>query len=492
MMLHLTLWIYFITQLQCASSQRFGVAIGNNNNNNNDGGNVVRRERYEYNPPPHGMNQRGREGGPFDGLLPGIVLTFASSALQWWNEGHAVRNARMLSAAEREVIEINHLDEWNDGKLVHITGYLSTNGGLIDPIHGLHRPDTLQLIRETEQYQWKETKSESRTRVSETETRVVTEYTHHTEWSKRYIDSNRFEASGGHYNPPSHYKLGKDKMTVNDAKLPNGLIVPAPLVDQIAQTDIMIKLADTTNIQSKDNIHPTNLGMGEDLPYLEDAVISSNVLCYSESNRRNLPSYLSSLDDKDKQLKIANKRTEVVRFAPQPQVGDVRVKWREVAPPADGVSILARQENNQLLPWYYSNEEKGYIYSLFTGQYTAKEMITKHISKHKLITKILRIGGWIGSYIGINLILSCIPAMISVLPFGIGTFMQPLARVATSTIALAISAGLSGIVISAAWLRFRPLLSSAIGLISSLFFFGPFIYARLNRSPEVIAMDAKL
>ena len=69
----------------------------------------------------------------------------------------------------------DEIDPINNGKLIHITGYISTENGLADPHHGLRRPDALQLITNTEAYQWKETKKESRTRVSETETRVSTE-----------------------------------------------------------------------------------------------------------------------------------------------------------------------------------------------------------------------------------------------------------------------------------------------------------------------------
>ena len=132
------------------------------------------------------------------------------------------------------------------------------------------------------------------------------------------------------------------------------------------------------------------------------------------------------------------------------------------------------------------------IYSLFPGQYTAKEMLEQHISKNKLITKVLRIGGWIGSYFGLSLVLRCIPAIVGYLPLGVGTFLQPLANIATSTIALAVSAGLSGSVIALAWLRFRPLLSTVLAFSSTLMFFGPLIYARIKRKPEVKQMEDAL
>ena len=237
--------------------------------------------------------------------------------------------------------------------------------------------------------------------------------------------------------------------------------------------------------------------MGEDLPQLDNAVISPRGLYYSSElgNYRQQPSYISYTDNKPLEVIDDTKRrlTPVVKFEPQPIIGDVRVNWREVVAPPEGVSILAQQYNNELTPWYNpnNNNDRGYIYSLLPGQYTAKEMIEKYIGRHKLITKILRITGWVGSYYGLSLILGCIPAMIRILPFGIGSFIQPLANIATSTIALSVSVGLSGTVMALAWLRFRPFLASTtLALLSGLGFFSPYIFTRMKRSVDVV--DAKL
>jgi len=423
--------------------------------------------------------------------------------LQWWNEGRTVRDVKLISTAQKEVVELNStadIDTINNGKLIHITGSLSTQNGFTDADHGLHRKDALQLIRLTEEYQWKETKSERRNRVSETEVKVATEYRYHKEWSKRYRDSNMFESPEGHYNPPPSYQqLGQQIYTVNDAKLSgSGFHIRPDLLNQISSPDYIMKVAGKgiNNFQSVEYKRPINLGMGEDLPHL-DAVISPRGLYYSSElgNYRQQPSYISYTDNKPLEVIDDTKRrlTPVVKFEPQPIIGDVRVNWREVVAPPEGVSIVAQQYNNELIPWYNPNSnDGGYIYSLLPGQYIAKEMIEKHIGKHKLITKILRVTGWVGSYYGLSLILGCIPAMIRALPFGIGSFVQPLANIATSTIALSASVGLSGTVMALAWLRFRPFLATALAFISGLGFFSPYIITlRLKRTDEVMGAKSE-
>ena len=150
------------------SQQRLRLAIGNNNDNSNPPGgvDVVRRERYDYHAPGFDRQLQCR-AGQFAGVIPGIILTAASSALHWWNEGRAFRDACMLLDARREV------------------------------------------------------------------------------------SSSRFESPAGHFNPHPRYRLGRDKMTVKDARLSNGLYFEPDLVDQIANEDFFLALS----TDSKDNHH---------------------------------------------------------------------------------------------------------------------------------------------------------------------------------------------------------------------------------------------
>mmetsp|Transcript_19246 Transcript_19246/g.35393 ORF Transcript_19246/g.35393 Transcript_19246/m.35393 type:complete len:511 (+) Transcript_19246:109-1641(+) len=469
------------------SQQQLGVAtIGNNNNAAAD---VVRNEYYEYNAPGAQRYRRQRQAGPFGGVIPGLVITILSSTLQWYNEGRAVRDAKMLAYAKRKVVEldsISPIDPENDGKLVHVTGHVTTDGGLVDPKFGLFRPNALQLTSTTEAYQWKEKRNERKTRVSETETKVVVEYRYIKEWTKRPIESNRFQ-SPGHNNPYPKYGLGRDTMTVNDARISNGLRLRPDLVNQIGTTSFRVN-----GISDRPHHHctsPVILGSGEDLPHTDDAVISSNKLYFPENKR---PSELIDLDHGSQQLdRILSTRIAIVRSMPSPEVGDIRVSWLEVTAPSDGVSILAQQQDGKLVPWSHGDEGHN-VYSLFPGRFTAQTMILELIGKSKFVTRLLRFGGWVGSFIGLNLVLSCIPALLKLVPFGIGNILEPLAYIATSTIALGASFGLSLAVISVAWLRFRPLLAAGLAFLSGAGFLGPLYYARWKRSPEVEEMDAKL
>jgi len=116
-------------------------------------------------------------------------------------------------------------------------------------------------------------------------------------------------------------------------------------------------------------------------------------------------------------------------------------------------------------------------------------MLERLTGRNKFVTKVLRFGGWVGSFVGLKLMLSCVPALVRLLPLGVGSLLQPLALIATSTIAMGVSVGLSAAVIAAAWLRFRPLLASSLAFVSGAGFAGPLLYARAKRSNEVKEID---
>ena len=466
------------------SQQQISFSVGSGNAGGND---VIEREYYEYNPPGTG-GHRQRQGSPFGGILPGFIIVIASSALQWYNEGRAVRDAKMLAKAASQVVELDShapFDEKNDGKLVHISGNIATDGGLTDLEHGLRRPDALQLTRTTEAYQWKEHKTENRRRVSNRETKVHVYYRYNKMWSQRRIESNRFK-SPNHYNPPTKYYLGRSVMTVNDARVSNGLRVPPDLVNQLSSNSFM----HTGSIYPENNhvISAVNLLSADNLQTNNDAVILLNENKLYISGTKS-PSDLLSLGYSQPGI-VTSSNVPAIRSSPNPEIGDIKVSWSEVTAPIHGVSILAKQESGYLVPWSQSNGHM--IYNLLPGKFSAKTMISQLISRSKFTTKLLRIGGWIGSFIGFNLVLSCIPALIKLLPFGVGHILEPLVSIATSTIAFGVSTGLSLSVISVAWLRFRPLFAACLAIISSAGFLGPLYYAKWKRSAEVTEIDGIL
>ena len=73
-----------------------------------------------------------------------------------------------------------------------------------------------------------------------------------------------------------------------------------------------------------------------------------------------------------------------------------------------------------------------------------------------MATRSLRLFGWVGTFVGSRLVLSCVPALLGLVRFGVGRALEPLARVASSVAALGAPLGLSATVVSIAWVGKRP------------------------------------
>ena len=75
-----------------------------------------------------------RIGQAFAGVLMGFLLIPVSIVVLFWNEGRAIKTARGLDEGAGIVrsVSAERADPSNDGKLVYVTGMLSTGGPVAD------------------------------------------------------------------------------------------------------------------------------------------------------------------------------------------------------------------------------------------------------------------------------------------------------------------------------------------------------------------------
>lgn len=196
--------------------------------NGGGGGPVVRHETI-YRPAARGGHGAPAQN-PFGGVMPGIALVGLSSALLWWNEGRTARTEKLLADARRALTPIDGSSRSQlagaDG-LVHMSGHLSTGGVRDSLFDEVKRTDALRLRRHTEAFQWEETKHVTERRVSQNHVQRETRYDYQTRWSSRRVDSSTFQDSYHHRNPTSRVPPGTAETVASDARLPNGLHVPA-------------------------------------------------------------------------------------------------------------------------------------------------------------------------------------------------------------------------------------------------------------------------
>ena len=341
-------------------------------------------------------------------VLVGLVLFLVAFPVLFWNEGRAVRTAKSLEVGAGAVVTVpaDAVDPAREGKLVHVSGPVSTEGELVDPELGV-QAQGVKLIRRVEMYQWEEEeKSEKRKKLGGGE-ETVTTYTYQKGWSNDPIDSSSFQEPGGHENPGS-FPVQANTVVADPVHV-GAFTLSADQVDQISE---------------------------------------GKPLAVTEAMLASVPEPLGP------QLQVSEGRFYLGEQPSAPRVGDVRISF-EVVNPAT-VSLVGVQTGETFEP--YQAQAGDSILLVEEGNHTAAEMFQAAQSANTVLTWIMRAGGFLMMFIGLVAVFKPISVFADVVPL-VGTMLGA----GLGIFAFLLSAAFSILTIAIAWIFYRPLLG--IGLL---------------------------
>lgn len=351
----------------------------------------------------------GRLGGAIKGVLIGIVLFLAAFPLLFWNEGRAVKTHKDLEQGNKDVISISadKVDGANEGKLVHLGGLADTAGTLADDTFGISSK-ALRLRRDVEMFQWKESKDSTEKKKLGGGTDTTTTYSYDKAWSSKAIDSGAFKHPEDHQNPASMAYSSEEK-TAADATLGAFKLSPS-LLGKI------------------DNFRPITVAADHPVPTAPG-----------------------------KKIQIDTNGFYVGFYPASPQVGDLRISFKEV-PPTE-VSVVARQSGDSFSP--FKGKAGTNIEMLKIGTHDAATMFADAEASNKMMTWILRLAGLIIMTIGLSMVFRPLSVAADLVPI-IGSIVGA----GTGLVALLISAVLSLITIAIAWVVYRPLIGITLLVVA--------------------------
>jgi hypothetical protein len=338
-------------------------------------------------------------------VLVGLILFVVSFPILFWNEGRAVKTARSLEEGSGAVVSVSSdlVAPGNEGKLVHVTGPIATDGPVVDEDLGV-QATAVKLVRNVSMYQWiEEEKSETRKKLGGGE-ETVTTYEYKKDWSSSPVNSSSFQVPAGHENP-------------GDFPLPSETFVADP-----------VRLGAFT--LSEEQLG--QLDEAKDLPV--DAAAAES-----------LPEDMTATVDKGAFYMGANPAT--------PAIGDVRIAFQVVNPAQ--ASVVAVQTGSSFAP--YAAEAGDTILLVEEGAHTSAEMFQTAQSANTVMTWILRGGGFLAMVLGLFLVFRPLAVLGDVVPF-IGS----LVGVGVGLFSLVVGFALSSITIAIAWFFVRPLLGIAL------------------------------
>ena len=338
------------------------------------------------------------------GILIGLVLFVVSFPLLFWNEGRSVMTAKSLAEGAASVVSIksDKVEAANDMKLVHVTGFATTNETLADPEFGISA-QAIKLSREVEMYQWKEEeKRETRKKMGGGEETVST-FSYNKVWSEALIDSQRFENQDGHVNPQEK-----------------------PFED-------VEKIAEHVTLEAF-NLSPSLVGSID--PYISLNATEETVNKLSEGLKT--------------RVKLQNGMYYAGNDSANPQIGDVKISFKIVKPAT--VSIVSKQVGSTFEP--YQTKTGGTIEMLTVGVHSAEAMFAAAQQENVIITWLLRLLGLFLMFTGLCMIFKPLSVVGDVIPL-VGSLLGMGISIVSGIIAFALSI----ITIAIAWFYYRPIVA---------------------------------
>lgn len=381
---------------------------------------------------------RQRLSGSFLCALLGGILFFCAPALLWWNEGRAVYQAKTLAQARSKATTVPSHSSWNNGKLVHVTGFAGTSKGtnaLLErdlpsgvvakinkelkkiqniadddsgaPDSGGVRPAIL-LKRKVEYFEWIETSKQSTRKTAGGGEETTTTYSYKKGWTSNHVDSSRFHETR-HSNYKPKYK-NREVWTDGQVKLYD--------LDDHRKTIGFVLNRQLLQSMGEGNIKQVDLAPISWRPGHEDI--------------------WTGYDD----------------------IGDHRFTW-EISEPHVVSVIGQQQKDGSIRPW--KSDYGVEFHKLVAGHKSYDEIISIAESENTMMTWLLRVCGaflWYISFTSIAAPLGVV-ADLGTIPC-VGLEPGTILNYVTGTAAFLLALLLSFIVISTAWLWYRPLFSATL------------------------------
>ena len=431
-----------------------------------------------------------RLGNSFSGIGMGIALAIAGTILLWWNEGDfvATRDALNETQAQTQIVgDAVNLGPSFSGKVVHVTGFADTKQTLNDSEFGISQ-NAIALVRRVEYYQWVESSEQTKRQKLGGGEETVTVYHYNTKWVKDPVNSNAFHDPAARSGKVNYTYLQAKSRVVRATEVSFGPArLPEFLISSISgeksfdvQMPQEVKTAISQNIyRAFPELRPVTMAQAN--PYQS----SFNQRTAQAAPQQGAPlAPAQTVENKSAVVQMVSNALnpvtggEVVHVSGNtvyigltpgaPKVGDVRITYHAIYP--GDISIIAKYNGNTFEKVYASNGKT--VSRLNMGVVSSDAMFGKAHSSNSTWTWILRAVGTFLIVAGLKTIVAPLSVIASVIPL-LGTIVGAGTGIVCTLLGLAWSL----VIISLAWLRFRPLvggamLAVAVLLIAALYFKG--------------------
>lgn len=358
----------------------------------------------------------------------GISLVVAGIVLLVYNEGRAVQTARALDEGRRKVLIPETTDvvfDENNGKLVLVSGPLSIEDAIEDPLYGISTR-SVKVKKRVQMYQWYETADHAEVpnavHEGDHDAHQSTSYSYARDWFDKRIDSEAFQNPMGHHNTED-WPFNSSILINSRAKIGQFLL----------GNRIKEMFSDFTQFTSDDRPSNRDIKMHAGL-------------------------YFHAKD------------------VWEPEVGDVRVQFSYAGKDGTLVTVMGKQSGREIRP--YQTETGQELLFLHYGMKKPEEVFHVEHAQNAVQTWLYRLMGWFATFIGFY----CLTVVLDILVDDSPQIRRVLVLGVTS---LPFSFSLSStlLFVGVGWVVYRPFFGIAL-LTTAV---TPFVIAgyRINQQREL-------
>ncbi|MCL2790093.1 MAG: TMEM43 family protein [Desulfobulbus sp.] len=326
-------------------------------------------------------------------------------------------------AVTQELGDITQLDTAKNGQLVHAAGAVETKDMLSDPVFGLSI-NAIRLERSVEFYQWVEdSKSEKKKKLGGGE-ETVTTYTYAAKWTAHPVDSSGFKDPKARTENRNVVLAAMENFKVQAANVSFGAYrLPDFMVNSIGGgAPVAVALPEATK-----------------------TALNKQMTLAAQQAKAALPQ-VQRPEGVD--LVSVSGDTVFLGASPgMPQIGDVRVSFKETKP---GVASILAQVNGNTFEQYHARNGKT-VGMLSMGTHSLENMYGDAQSANATMTWILRLVGLLLVVFGLKMIVAPLEVLASFIPL-----LGSIVGAGTGLVSALLGFSWSLVVVSIAWLRFRP------------------------------------
>lgn len=414
-----------------------------------------------------------RLGGSLRGMLTGLILFFAATALLWWNEGRAVKQSDAIKDAESSYVEMdnpNKLDPSLDGELVYATCLATTKEVLEDPDFGV-KANAINMARKVEFYQWQEeSDSHSEDKLGGAQ-ETTTTYTYKVGWTHRPVNSDEFKdpAYKGKNSVLANVEDGQwsaQEVTFGAYNLPEFAISSLRADEQL-----QVEVAEDQLKQWEKKLNPNAKNIAkQSIDMVAAAQNDTNVVVKDTVE-------VPKMTFETEYIHVGSNQIYLGKDPSKPQIGDVRISYYKCSPTK--CSLIAKVKGNTFARYKAKN---GKMFAMVEkGVRDSDEMIQGAKDANSFWTWVLRIFGLFLLYTALRMLLGFPEMLLKVVPF-----LSTILGIGVGIVCFLITVIWGGLIIALAWFFYRPLLSICILAVVGAAGFGLWKYKK-SKAPAAPA-----